>query len=200
MHIHSSFDPFATIHKCTYRVRDCSKRAIDAHGDCRDCFLHHVCPFKPLSSSVTKLRTYDCRSAGSSLQILIQILVADYSDLSTRGLFSALATAPFLVNAPLGAWLGATLLERVGWRFGCELFFVSFILTIHDAEVHAAYRCHLCRACACLHRPVGDDSVVGRTAGNKARPHPGPGQPYHSTSYSRVIGKPAHASRDTSSS
>lgn len=68
----------------------------------------------------------NCPSASSSLQILIQILVSDYSDLRTRGLFAALATAPFLVNGLLGAWLGSTLLERVGWRYGCKFLQVPF--------------------------------------------------------------------------
>ena len=58
-------------------------------------------------------------SAGSTgLQILIQIFVADTTDLLNRALFSSLPDAPFLVTTWVGAPIAQDLLSRTTWRWG----------------------------------------------------------------------------------
>ena len=58
-------------------------------------------------------------SAGSTgLQILIQIFVADTTDLSNRALFSVLPDIPFLINVWVGAPLAQNLLSHTTWRWG----------------------------------------------------------------------------------
>jgi hypothetical protein len=59
-------------------------------------------------------------SASSSLQLLNQILIADITTLRMRGLVNSLATVPFLVNAPIGAFVSAALLQQGRWRLGCK--------------------------------------------------------------------------------
>jgi hypothetical protein len=59
-------------------------------------------------------------SASSSLQLLNQILIADITTLRMRGLVNSLATVPFLVNAPIGAFVSAALLQQGKWRLGCK--------------------------------------------------------------------------------
>lgn len=56
-------------------------------------------------------------SAGSTdLQILIQIFVADTSDLLNRALFSNLPDVPFLVTVWVGPPIANTLLANTTWR------------------------------------------------------------------------------------
>lgn len=58
-------------------------------------------------------------SAGSTgLQILIQIFIADTSDLVNRALCSTLPALPFLVNVWIGSPLADTLLSKASWRWG----------------------------------------------------------------------------------
>ncbi|MCJ1359376.1 MAG: hypothetical protein MMC33_009378, partial [Icmadophila ericetorum] len=58
-------------------------------------------------------------SAGSTgLQILIQIFIADTTDLPNRALFSVLPDIPFLANVWVGAPLAQNLLSRTTWRWG----------------------------------------------------------------------------------
>lgn len=62
-------------------------------------------------------------SAGSTgLQILIQIFVADTSDLLNRALFSSLPDIPFLVTVWIGAPIASSLLEYTTWRWGYGLW------------------------------------------------------------------------------
>lgn len=58
-------------------------------------------------------------SAGSTgLQILIQIFIADTSDLVNRALCSTLPALPFLVNVWIGSPLADMLLTKASWRWG----------------------------------------------------------------------------------
>lgn len=58
-------------------------------------------------------------SAGSQgLQILVQIFIADTSDLLNRALFSSLPDVPFLWNVWAGPPLANSLLDHVSWRWG----------------------------------------------------------------------------------
>ena len=58
-------------------------------------------------------------SAGSTgLQILIQIFVADTSDLLNRALFSSLPDIPFLITVWAGPPLANSLLSQTTWRWG----------------------------------------------------------------------------------
>lgn len=58
-------------------------------------------------------------SAGSTgLQILIQIFVADTSDLLNRALFSSLPDVPFLITVWVGPPIANSLLAHTTWRWG----------------------------------------------------------------------------------
>jgi len=62
-------------------------------------------------------------SAGSTgLQILIQIFVADTSDLLNRALFSSLPDVPFLITVWVGAPIASSLLKHTTWRWGYGLW------------------------------------------------------------------------------
>ncbi|KAI7230265.1 MFS general substrate transporter [Hortaea werneckii] len=58
-------------------------------------------------------------SAGQTgLQILVQIFIADTSDLLNRALIVTLPDIPFLVNVWIGPPLADTILNRLSWRWG----------------------------------------------------------------------------------
>ena len=62
-------------------------------------------------------------SAGSTgLQILIQIFVADTTDLLNRALFSSLPDVPFLVTTWIGSPIAQNLLSHTTWRWGYGLW------------------------------------------------------------------------------
>ena len=62
-------------------------------------------------------------SAGfTGLQILIQIFVADTSDLLNRALFSSLPDVPFLVTVWVGPLIANSLLTHTTWRWGYGLW------------------------------------------------------------------------------
>ena len=64
-------------------------------------------------------------SAGQTgLQILIQIFIADTSDLVNRALCSTIPDLPYLVNVWIGPALADSILETVGWRWGYGIWAV----------------------------------------------------------------------------
>lgn len=64
-------------------------------------------------------------SAGQTgLQILIQIFIADTSDLLNRALIVTLPDVPFLVNVWIGPPLADTILRRLDWRWGYGIWAV----------------------------------------------------------------------------
>ena len=77
-------------------------------------------------------------SAGSTgLQILIQIFVADTSDLLNRALFSSLPYVPFLITVWAGSPIASSLLKHTTWRWGYGLWaivlpiaFLPLVLTL----------------------------------------------------------------------
>ena len=54
----------------------------------------------------------------TGLQILIQIFIADTSDLVNRALCSTLPTLPFLINVWVGSTLADKLIHSASWRWG----------------------------------------------------------------------------------
>lgn len=68
-------------------------------------------------------------SAGQTgLQILIQIFIADTSDLVNRALCSTIPDIPFLANVWLGPALAETILTKLNWRWGYGIW--SIVLPI----------------------------------------------------------------------
>ena len=64
-------------------------------------------------------------SAGTTgLQILIQIFIADTSDLLNRALFITLPDLPFMLNIWLGPPLAELILRTLGWRWGYAVWAV----------------------------------------------------------------------------
>ena len=54
----------------------------------------------------------------SGLQLLTSVIVADITTLRWRGLVQGLTTAPFIINAFVGANVAADVIKSVGWRWG----------------------------------------------------------------------------------
>ena len=68
-------------------------------------------------------------SAGSTgLQILIQIFIADTSDLLNRALFSSLPDVPFLVAVWVGPPIANGLLAHTTWRWGYGLWTIVLLV------------------------------------------------------------------------
>ncbi|KAK4625138.1 MFS siderochrome iron transporter C [Fulvia fulva] len=60
----------------------------------------------------------------TGLQILIQIFIADTSDLINRALCSTIPDTPFLLNVWLGPALAETMLNKLNWRWGYGIWAV----------------------------------------------------------------------------
>ncbi|EKM58957.1 uncharacterized protein PHACADRAFT_25102 [Phanerochaete carnosa HHB-10118-sp] len=58
----------------------------------------------------------------TGLQLLTQIIIADITTLEWRGLVSALTSAPFIINAFIGANVSTGVLEHSTWRWGYGMF------------------------------------------------------------------------------
>ncbi|EIN05327.1 MFS general substrate transporter [Punctularia strigosozonata HHB-11173 SS5] len=83
----------------------------------------------------------------TGLQLLTSIIIADITPLSARGLVSALATAPFILNAFVGANISSAVLNSIGWRWGYAMFAIlvplalsPLVLTLLWAERKAKKR------------------------------------------------------------
>lgn len=64
-------------------------------------------------------------AAGSTgLQILIQIFIADTSDLLNRALCASLPDVPFLLNVWIGPQLAQTILKNTTWRWGYGIWVI----------------------------------------------------------------------------
>lgn len=64
-------------------------------------------------------------SAGQTgLQILIQIFVADTSDLVNRALCTTIPDLPYLVNVWIGPAMAETILKKLSWRWGYGIWAV----------------------------------------------------------------------------
>lgn len=90
--------------------------------------LFYVIGFIQQAAS-TSVNTYAAAqifySAGATgLQILIQIFIADTSDLVNRALCSTIPDIPFLVNVWLGPALAETILKNLNWRWGYGIWAV----------------------------------------------------------------------------
>lgn len=68
----------------------------------------------------------------SGLQLLTQIIIADITTLKWRGLVSSLVSAPFLINAFVGANISTAVLGHAGWRWGCTSTPSFSLLLLHD--------------------------------------------------------------------
>ncbi|KAH7884054.1 major facilitator superfamily domain-containing protein [Phlebopus sp. FC_14] len=77
----------------------------------------------------------------TGLQLLTQIIIADITTLTWRGLVVSLVSAPFLLNAFVGSNISAAVIEHAGWRWGYGMFAIlvpaslaPLILTLLWAE------------------------------------------------------------------
>lgn len=61
----------------------------------------------------------------TGVQILMQIFIADTSDLLNRVLCSLLPNIPFLVNVWVGPWLAEAILRNTTWRWGYGIWTVA---------------------------------------------------------------------------
>lgn len=68
-------------------------------------------------------------AGGTGLQILIQIFVADTSDLLNRALFSSLPDVPFLVTVWVGPRIASSLLSNATWRWGYGIWAIILPVT-----------------------------------------------------------------------
>lgn len=94
--------------------------------------LFYVIGFIQQAAS-TSVNTYAAAqifySAGQTgLQILIQIFIADTSDLVNRALCSTIPDIPFLVNVWIGPALAERILKNLNWRWGYGIW--SIVLPV----------------------------------------------------------------------
>jgi MFS family permease len=94
--------------------------------------LFYVIGFIQQAAS-TSVNTYAAAqifySAGQTgLQILIQIFIADTSDLVNRALCSTIPDIPFLVNVWIGPALAEKILKNLNWRWGYGIW--SIVLPV----------------------------------------------------------------------
>ncbi|KAG7005405.1 hypothetical protein G7Y79_00020g049330 [Physcia stellaris] len=61
-------------------------------------------------------------AGGTGLQILIQIFIADTSDLLNRALFSSIPDIPFLITVWIGSPIAQSIYKASGWRWGYGLW------------------------------------------------------------------------------
>ena len=57
--------------------------------------------------------------ASRGLQLLTSVVVADITDLKWRGFVSGMTSAPFIINAFVGANISTGILTHANWRWGC---------------------------------------------------------------------------------
>lgn len=63
-------------------------------------------------------------TGSTGLQVLIQIFVADTSDLLNRALVSTIPQVPFLLNVWIGPFVADNILKSLGWRWGYGIWIV----------------------------------------------------------------------------
>ena len=63
-------------------------------------------------------------TGSTGLQILIQIFIADTSDLLNRSLVGTIPDVPYLVNVWIGPQLAQRILNTTGWRWGYAIWVV----------------------------------------------------------------------------
>lgn len=118
-------------------------------------------------------------SAGSTgLQILIQIFVADTSDLLNRALFSSLPDVPFLITVWVGPPIANSVLAHTTWRWGYGLWtivlpaaFMPLALALF-LNMRKAARLHLLPPSLwCVHFGVISSGLIAnlRSHGGKLR-------------------------------
>ncbi|KAI6108759.1 major facilitator superfamily domain-containing protein, partial [Pisolithus croceorrhizus] len=56
------------------------------------------------------------------MQLLTQIIIADITTLSWRGLVVSLASTPFIINAFVGPNISSAVIKHLGWRWGYGMF------------------------------------------------------------------------------
>ena len=103
-------------------------------------------------AAADSVRTYAAAqifySAGQTgLQILIQIFIADTSDLLNRALCTTLPNVPFLATVWIGPSLAQSILDTTGWRWGygiwaivVPLAFTPLALAMYIHQKRAAKR------------------------------------------------------------
>ncbi|KAI6105135.1 major facilitator superfamily domain-containing protein [Pisolithus croceorrhizus] len=64
------------------------------------------------------------------MQLLTQIVIADITTLSWRGLVVSLASTPFIINAFVGPNISSAVIEHLGWRWGYGMFAIAMPLVL----------------------------------------------------------------------
>lgn len=66
----------------------------------------------------------------TGLQLLTQIVIADITTLTWRGLVVSLAAAPFIINGFIGPNISSAIIENLGWRWGYGMFVIVMPLVL----------------------------------------------------------------------
>ncbi|KAI5994577.1 major facilitator superfamily domain-containing protein [Pisolithus orientalis] len=66
----------------------------------------------------------------TGLQLLTQIVIADITTLTWRGLVVSLASTPFIINAFVGPNISSAVIEHLGWRWGYGMFAILMPLVL----------------------------------------------------------------------
>ncbi|KAI6137173.1 major facilitator superfamily domain-containing protein [Pisolithus sp. B1] len=66
----------------------------------------------------------------TGMQLLTQIIIADITTLSWRGLVVSLASTPFIINAFVGPNISSAVIKHLGWRWGYGMFAIVMPLVL----------------------------------------------------------------------
>ncbi|KII88069.1 hypothetical protein PLICRDRAFT_176809 [Plicaturopsis crispa FD-325 SS-3] len=103
----------------------------------------------------------------TGLQLLTQIIIADITTLKWRGLVSSLVSAPFLINAFVGANISTAVLGHAGWRWGYGMFAILVpvslfpLITVLLWAENKAKKLGLLEAALQRERDGAEDSTTG---------------------------------------
>jgi hypothetical protein len=92
------------------------------------------------------------------LQLLTQIVIADTTTLKWRGLASGLVFLPFVINGFVGSNISAQVMEKSGWRWGCE----PLLCSLDVPPFNANDRWNVCYPCASYTHATDCHAALGR--------------------------------------
>ncbi|KAH7919716.1 MFS general substrate transporter [Leucogyrophana mollusca] len=92
----------------------------------------------------------------TGLQLLTQIIIADITTLSWRGLVASLVNAPFLINAFVGSNISTAVIKHAGWRWGYGMFAILVPATLAPLIVTLLWAEHRAKQPGIMEEPASE--------------------------------------------
>ncbi|EMD31052.1 hypothetical protein CERSUDRAFT_163556 [Gelatoporia subvermispora B] len=96
----------------------------------------------------------------TGLQLLTQVIIADITVLKWRGLVSSLTSAPFIINAFIGANISSAVIEHAGWRWGYGMFAILVPASLAPLIITLFWAEHKAKVLGLVNLPEGALEVV----------------------------------------